>query len=208
MLVVPSIETPSWIEQFGRVALEAMASGVTVVASNSGALPEVLGGAGVLVPPDDVAALAEALTRLRDDPAERARLGRGRSVPGAVLLVAGGGRASARSLRGDGQVSLDVVVVTYNSAELVPAALEPLPREAAVIVVDNASTDDSVAVARRSGAECIENPVNAGFGAAANIGVARGSGDLVLLLNPDARIDAATLESPRAGGCETIRTWR
>lgn len=74
VLVVPSVETPSWIEQFGRVALEAMASGVAVVVSDSGALPEVLGGAGLLVPPDDQVALAEALTRLRDDPVERARL--------------------------------------------------------------------------------------------------------------------------------------
>lgn len=98
-------------------------------------------------------------------------------------------------------MSLDVVVVTYNSAELLPAALEPLPSGARVIVVDNASTDDSVAVARRFGAESIENPVNAGFGAAANIGVARGSGELVLVLNPDARVDAATLESL----CQLVR---
>ena len=61
VVVVPSLETPSWVEQFGRVAVEAMASGVVVVASRSGSLPEVVGEAGVLVPPGDVGALADAL---------------------------------------------------------------------------------------------------------------------------------------------------
>jgi len=74
VLVVPSLETPGWIEQFGRVAVEAMAAGVPVVASDSGSLPEVLGDAGVLVRPGDDGALAAALTELRDDPGLRAAL--------------------------------------------------------------------------------------------------------------------------------------
>ena len=53
VLAVPSLETAGWIEQFGRVAVEAMASGVTVVASDSGSLPEVVGDAGLLVEPGD-----------------------------------------------------------------------------------------------------------------------------------------------------------
>lgn len=75
VLVVPSLDTPSWTEQFGRVAAEGMAAGLVVVASHSGALPEVVGDAGILVPPGDVDALAEQLRRLAHDPAERARLG-------------------------------------------------------------------------------------------------------------------------------------
>jgi glycosyltransferase involved in cell wall biosynthesis len=75
VLAVPSLETPTWIEQFGRVAVEAMASGVPVVASNSGSLPEVIGDAGVLVPAGDVHALAGALESLANDSAERRRLG-------------------------------------------------------------------------------------------------------------------------------------
>jgi len=74
VVVVPSLDTPSWVEQFGRVAVEAMASGVAVVASRSGALPEVVGDAGVLVPPGDVDELAFALAELRDDPVRRRRL--------------------------------------------------------------------------------------------------------------------------------------
>lgn len=67
VLVVPSLETPGWIEQFGRVAVEAMATGVPVVASHTGSLPEVVADAGILVPPGDPRALAEAIRALRDD---------------------------------------------------------------------------------------------------------------------------------------------
>jgi glycosyltransferase involved in cell wall biosynthesis len=75
VLAVPSLATPTWVEQFGRVAVEAMASGVPVVASDSGSLPEVVGDAGILVPFGDARALAAALQSLADDPGERRRLG-------------------------------------------------------------------------------------------------------------------------------------
>jgi glycosyltransferase involved in cell wall biosynthesis len=68
VLAVPSIPLPSWIEQFGRVVVEAQASGVPVVASASGALPDVVGEAGLLVPPSDPAALSAALSRFLDEP--------------------------------------------------------------------------------------------------------------------------------------------
>ena len=68
VLAVPSLPVPGWIEQFGRVVVEAQASGVPAVASASGALPEVVGRAGLLVPPGDSAALAAALIRLLDEP--------------------------------------------------------------------------------------------------------------------------------------------
>ena len=68
VLAVPSLDTPGWIEQFGRVAVEAMACGTPVVASDSGALPDVVGGAGLLVPPGDAGALREALVRVVDEP--------------------------------------------------------------------------------------------------------------------------------------------
>jgi glycosyltransferase involved in cell wall biosynthesis len=77
VLAVPSLDTPAWIEQFGRVAVEAMAMGVPVIASDSGALSEVVADAGILVPPGDVRAWACALERLAGDPAERERLSKG-----------------------------------------------------------------------------------------------------------------------------------
>jgi glycosyltransferase involved in cell wall biosynthesis len=68
VLAVPSLPLPSWIEQFGRVVVEAQAAGVPVVASASGALPDVVGDAGLLVPPNDPAALAGAIGRMLDEP--------------------------------------------------------------------------------------------------------------------------------------------
>ncbi|HXW39257.1 MAG TPA: glycosyltransferase [Acidimicrobiales bacterium] len=67
-LAVPSVPTPGWVEQFGRVVVEAQASGVPVVASRSGALPEVVGDAGILVEPGDPVALCRGLVRLLDEP--------------------------------------------------------------------------------------------------------------------------------------------
>lgn len=64
------LAAPSRWEGFGLMLAEAMAAGVPVIASNVGGIPDVLGGAGLLLPPDDPDALAEATASLLDD-AER-----------------------------------------------------------------------------------------------------------------------------------------
>lgn len=69
MLVLPSFD-----EGFGLPALEAMTLGVPVVAARRGSLPEVLGGAGLLVEPDDYPAMAAAMRTVLTDPAERRRM--------------------------------------------------------------------------------------------------------------------------------------
>ena len=74
-LVQPARTTPSWVEARGRTALEAMAHGIPVIGSQSGALPELLSGVGKIVAEDDVDALVAALQSWLDDPAERRRLG-------------------------------------------------------------------------------------------------------------------------------------
>jgi len=74
-LVLPSRSTPRWVEQFGRVLIEAMACGVPCVGSDSGEIPWVLGDAGLLFPEGDVGALRHCLARLAGDGALRARLG-------------------------------------------------------------------------------------------------------------------------------------
>jgi hypothetical protein len=70
LAVVPSI-----YEGFGLPAGEAMACAVPVVATDGGALPEIVDDAGVIVPAADADALAAAIGRLLEDPAERLRLG-------------------------------------------------------------------------------------------------------------------------------------
>ena len=65
---------PSLYEGFSLPALEHMASGTPLVASRSGALPEVTGEAAALVTPGDSEELAAVLRRLHDCPAERAAL--------------------------------------------------------------------------------------------------------------------------------------
>jgi glycosyltransferase involved in cell wall biosynthesis len=62
------VAVPSIYEGFGLVAAEAMLAGAPVVASSSGAHPEVIGDAGVLVPSQDRTALAGALHRVLTDP--------------------------------------------------------------------------------------------------------------------------------------------
>jgi glycosyltransferase involved in cell wall biosynthesis len=68
---------PSVQEGFGIVFLEAMASGLPIVATNAAAIPEVVPHrrAGLLVPPGDVGALAEALIELLRNPDQRAAYG-------------------------------------------------------------------------------------------------------------------------------------
>jgi glycosyltransferase involved in cell wall biosynthesis len=73
-IVVPSITTPTWREQFGRVPVEAMACGVPVIVSDSGSLVEVVADAGIVVPEQDHVALAQALLRLKSDAALRTAL--------------------------------------------------------------------------------------------------------------------------------------
>ena len=65
---------PSRFEGFGLPPLEAMACGVPVVASDATSLPEVVGDAGILVPPDAVARWSEELVRVIEDPVLAARL--------------------------------------------------------------------------------------------------------------------------------------
>jgi N-acetylglucosaminyl-diphospho-decaprenol L-rhamnosyltransferase len=87
-----------------------------------------------------------------------------------------------------------VIVLTYRSAETLPACLAALrPQverlDGELLVVDNASPDGSVAVARQLGLEVIETGANLGFAGGCNVGASKASGDLFVFVNPDAVVD-------------------
>ncbi len=73
-LAVPSLTTPRWKEQLGGTLLDGFATGVPVVASNSGGLPDAMGDAGLLVPEGDASELVDAIRRLHEDEGLRGRL--------------------------------------------------------------------------------------------------------------------------------------
>jgi glycosyltransferase involved in cell wall biosynthesis len=104
VLVLPSRTTATWKEQFGRVLVEAMASGVPVVGSDSGEIPNVIGDAGVVVPEGDPDALARALDDLQSPSRRRwlARAGRAR-----VLAHYTQARVAARTVETYAQVLAD-----------------------------------------------------------------------------------------------------
>jgi glycosyltransferase involved in cell wall biosynthesis len=72
-VVLASLATPQWEEQFGMVLAEALAAGVPVLSAASGAIPEVLDGAGTLFEPGDWPCLAERLAALVAQPPRRER---------------------------------------------------------------------------------------------------------------------------------------
>jgi glycosyltransferase involved in cell wall biosynthesis len=73
VLVVPSRPTASWNEPTGEAVAEAMAHEVPVIGSETGVLPELIGEGGLVTPPGEAGALAEALSQLFD-PVVRAQL--------------------------------------------------------------------------------------------------------------------------------------
>jgi L-malate glycosyltransferase len=67
VLVLPSITTRAWKEQFGRVLPEAMACQTPVIGSDSGEIPNVIGRAGLIFPEGDITKLTECLQKLFSD---------------------------------------------------------------------------------------------------------------------------------------------
>jgi phosphatidyl-myo-inositol dimannoside synthase len=74
LLVAPSQTTPKWKEQFGRMIVEAFASGVPVIGSDSGEIPFVIDDVGVVVAESDAAGWAAAINELLESPDRRREL--------------------------------------------------------------------------------------------------------------------------------------
>ena len=203
VLAIPSLTTPTWVEQFGRVAVEAMAAGVPVVASDSGALPEIVGEAGLLVPPgnaeilrvalEDVLVDPELAGRLRDQGFRRAAECDWEAV--ADRYVAMYRRAThtvtPRKTTSEPRPPA-VVVVAYGSPELLRRTLRPLSPtpgrgDRPVLVVDNSSSAQVRDVCHDTAAAYVDSGRNGGFAYGVNLALAYlDAEDDVLLLNPDA----------------------
>ncbi len=67
VLVLPSRTTKVWKEQFGRVLVEGMSLGIPVIGSDSGAIPDVIGEAGLIFRENEHSSLAEMIARLMSD---------------------------------------------------------------------------------------------------------------------------------------------
>lgn len=94
-----------------------------------------------------------------------------------------------------------IIIVTYNSAQEIGACLDALSgRDADVVVVDNASLDDTLDQVRSRGVRLIANSENRGFAAAVNQGFAVVNNPYVLLLNPDAVV--ASSFAPLIAACD------
>ena len=215
VLAVPSIPRAGWTEQFGRVAVEAMASGVPVVSSDAGALPDVVGGAGLVVPAGDATALATALVEAATTRAPELReagLARAaecswdavahayadlygsvtsngpRGTAEAAAAVAGPERNGGRS---EQRRPLEIIVVAFGAPDLLRRALEPV-RDLPVTVVDNSSLPEIAALCDAVGVRYIDSGRNGGFAAGVNVALRDRlvPGADVLLLNPDAVISA------------------
>lgn len=76
IFVAPSKPTPTWEEQYNTALLEAQASGLAIVTTRSGGIPENVGDAAILTNPGDVAGLAHAIKRFIVDKKFRSEFGR------------------------------------------------------------------------------------------------------------------------------------
>lgn len=110
------------------------------------------------------------------------------------------------------------VVVAYNSAGVLPACLAALAAQGVpAIVVDNASSDDSAAIAQKHGARVLVSAKNCGFGRGCNFGAVATGAPFILFVNPDcvlekgavaellaaaARYPGAALFAPRVRGTD------
>jgi N-acetylglucosaminyl-diphospho-decaprenol L-rhamnosyltransferase len=104
--------------------------------------------------------------------------------------------------------AVTAIVVTHDSAQVLPACLDALSREGVpALVVDNASEDGTAELAAAHGARVIRNARNEGYGRASNIGAAAAECEFILILNPDLVLDrdavaellAAAYRYPDAG---------
>ncbi|MFN7171315.1 MAG: glycosyltransferase family 2 protein [Fimbriimonadaceae bacterium] len=92
---------------------------------------------------------------------------------------------------------ITVIIVSYESAQFLSRCLASLPEDVPILVVDNASTDNSVEVLKgiERQLEVIESPVNMGLSRAANLALDRCETPWVMWLNPDTCLSPGAFEA-------------
>ena len=97
-----------------------------------------------------------------------------------------------------------VITVTFNSAAVIATLLATVPDHVRVILVDNDSNDDTVAIARRwPNVTVLALTSNSGFGAACNAGAALCDANYVFFVNPDAWLGPGCIETLAAAAANT-----
>lgn len=125
-------------------------------------------------------------------------------LPGAEMterpVITGADRRRSRT-RGHDRPRLSVIFVSYNSAQTIDAAIRSVDLHlpgAEVIVVDNGSSDRTCQIVKESGTvRLLDGHGNVGFGAGVNIGARAATGDVLVVVNPDAAIVDANVERLR-----------
>lgn len=205
LLLVPSL----WQEAWARVVTEAQASGIPVLASRIGGLPESVGPGGILVDPaSDLAAWRDALAQLWDDPATYGRYAdaalahsrRRETQPDELVdkflaaVDAQAAQVTPRPAVSAGAVRLDIVVPTHKRPDDLDWLLGRLREQVEghpsrrIVVVNDGSDDpryQAVVARHRDIAEYLVLAQNRGPAAARNAGAARATGDWLVFIDDD-----------------------
>ncbi len=188
---------PSLLEGYGLPVREALAHGTPAVISDLPVFGDELDPAVLRVPPGDETALSQALLRIAGEDGLRERLAGAASRHGGRSDLGGSRSAhpggAGRSVRGRARtgVILSVVIPNWNGMRWLPGCLASIAAQelaaTEVIVVDNGSTDGSVAHLRAEypSVTVIELGRNTGFAVAANRGLRAAGGELIALINTD-----------------------
>ena len=194
-----------------------MACGAPVVVSDRGALPEVVGKAGIVVPPTGEA-VTDALRDLLTNPDRAAApRGRGRCTGTGFHLEPDRERLAWRLACRRGRNGMNaevrpvtVAVVSWNTRELLLRCLSSLARDvesglASVWVVDNGSTDGSLEAARKAApwAEVVNAGENLGFGRAVNRVAERTESPWIVAANADVAPEPGALATLVEAGHES-----